>query len=195
MNIHTVSFGTKIPTMTCKVKNNETGKFVPATLYEYDCSEQADIIEIEQLPNNWGFKKVISNGMLAKKKAREKFDIDTKTYFYALKDETGKTIGISYLYERDNAQAVKFIETDPEKEYKFAGQTMLAGHALATMNDKFDRFEIRFATDEATPFYTHKCGFKRGEDKYSLEMTAKDVKKFLRKIFFRTHGKVKDIRG
>lgn len=164
-------------------------------MYEYDCKDLEDIKEVEELPTGWGFKEVISNGMRTKKAAKEKYNIDTETSFFALKDKANKTLGISYLYKRDNTLAVKFIQTDPTKAYKYAGQAMLAAHALTAMNDNCDKFEIRFATDEATPFYVHKCGFKRSEDKYSLEMKAKDVKTFLRKILFRTHGKIEDIRG
>ena len=195
MNISPISFGKKIPTISCKVKNNETGKYVPATLYEYDCRDTEDINEVENIPNKWGFKDVILNGMKTKKAANEKYGVDTETSFFVLKAPDDETIGLSYLYHRDNELAVKFIQTAPDKKYKYAGQTMLAGHALIAMNDHFDKFAVRFATDEATPFYTHKCGFKRSKDIFSLEMTAKETKKFLRKIFFRTHGKVEDIRG
>ena len=195
MNISSISFGKKIPTVNCKVKNNETGKYVPATLYEYNCQDIEDIKEVENIPNKWGFKDFILNGMKTKKAAREKYGIDTETSFFVLKDPNDRTIGLSYLYTRDNELAVKFIQTDPEKLYKYAGQAMLAGHALTAVNDHYDKFTVRFATDEATPFYIHKCGFKRSKDIYSLEMQAKDVKKFLTKMFFRTHGKIEDIRA
>ena len=195
MNISSISFGKKIPTVSCKVKNNVTGKYVPATLYEYDCLDIDDIKEVESIPYRWGFKDVILNGMKTKKAAKEKYGIDTETSFFVLQDQYNRTIGLSYLYERDNELAVKFIQTDPDRMYKYAGQVMLAGHALTAMNDHYDKFAVRFATDEATPFYIYKCGFKRSKDVYSLEMTAKETKKFLRKIFFRTHGKIEDIRA
>ena len=194
MNIQSISFGKQIPTISCKVKNNDTGKFVPATMYEYDCFDAEDIKDVEELPS-WGFKDVILNGMKTKKAAREKYGSDTETSFFVLKNEKGETLGLCYLYDRDNIPAIKFIQTNPNKKYKYAGQTMLAGLALKAQNDKKDKFEIRFATDEAKPFYIYKCGFKRGKDIYSLEMTTKELKKFLVKIFFRTHGKIEDIRA
>ena len=200
MKIFSVSFGQKFPIASCKVKNNETGKFVPAILYEYDCNDPEDIREIESLSNEWKFKNAILDGMNTKKNVAEKYGLKAPSSFYALKDSKDQIIGISYLFKRtgkvsnDACLTVKFIETKPNKIYKYAGQAMLASHALNALNDRYDKFEIRFPTDEATLFYKDKCGFKDGEDKYTLEMATIEIKKFLRKMFFRTHGRIKDIR-
>lgn len=200
MKTYSVSFGQKIPIANCRVRNNETGKFVPAILYEYDCKDKEDIEEIKNLAGDWKFKGVVLDGMQIKKNVQEGQTIEFPNRFYALKDLGDETIGISFLYKRTNklsktnSLAVKFIETSPDKTYKYVGQAMLACHALSAMNDGYDRFEIRFPIDAAVPFYKEKCGFKDGEDEYTLEMTAKEIKKFLKKVFFKTHSKIEDIR-
>ena len=38
--INNISFGKKIPLTTCQIQDKKTGKFVPATLFEYDCKDE-----------------------------------------------------------------------------------------------------------------------------------------------------------
>ena len=44
-----ISFGAKIPIAKCKIQNRETGKFENATIYEYTCTEKADIEKIKRI--------------------------------------------------------------------------------------------------------------------------------------------------
>ncbi len=194
MNIQSLSFGKKIPIATCRVKNNETRKFEPATLFEYDCTDMDDINEVYGLPDSWSFKYVISNGMRDKWKIKDEYDVDIPASFFVLKNSSNKTIGVSYLEDRDNHSALKFIQTDPSKKYKYAGQAILASHALTSLNDNFDKFEVRYPTDDAFSFYKDVCGFKDVGEKYSIELDKKGMKTFLRKFQFRTLGRVFDVR-
>ena len=194
LSVSVISFGKKIPVTTCKVRNNETRKFVPARLYEFDCKDEADIQEVKNLPLGWSFATTISSEMRAKKVAREKYDISTGHSFYVLKDNNYSTIGICSLKNDKDNFGVKFIETLTNGTCKYAGQAILASLALLALHDKRDKFEIRYPTDEAKDFYTSKCGFKQGDNLYHLQMDKKGMKKLVKKVQQRTHARVVDIR-
>ncbi len=194
MNIQSVSFGKKIPIATCRVKNNETMKFEPATLFEYDCADSEDIFEVRGLPDEWSFKEAISSAMIQKRKTMDNHGFNLPTHFFVLKNPSNQTIGISYLEDKDNHSALKFIQTDPSKRYKYAGQAILASHARTSLNDSCDKFVVRYPADDVMPFYKDVCGFKDSDEKYSVELDKKGMKNFLRKFQFRTLGRVFDIR-
>ena len=48
-----ISFGKKIPLTTCQIQDKKTGNFVPATLFEYDCKDEDDILEIVFTGKQW----------------------------------------------------------------------------------------------------------------------------------------------
>lgn len=195
MNIQQVSFGKKIPVAKCKVRNNDTHKFIRAKLYEYDCMDESDILEVKSLPVGWGFAATISNEMQTKKAAREKYDISTNHSFYVLKDEKDSTIGICSVKNDEKYFGVKFIETLSNGSYKYAGQAILASLALIALHDKRNKFEVRYPTEEAKDFYTSKCGFRQGDSLYHLSMDRKGMKKFIKNVQFRTHSPIFDVRA
>ncbi|MBE7705301.1 MAG: hypothetical protein E7Z90_05775 [Cyanobacteria bacterium SIG29] len=196
MQLSSISFGKKIPVVKGKVKQLETGRFVNVKLYEYDCMDAEDIIEVKNLPcNKWSFCLPISNGMVEKKYAREKFSIDTGYSYYTLQDDNKNTVGIVAVKDSDDYLGVKFIETDRGSKYKYSGQALLASLALMALRDKKNIFEIRFPTDEAIPFYVDKCGFKQENNSMHLSMNPKDMKKFVKRTQKRIHSPLIDIRG
>lgn len=196
MQISSISFGKKIPVVKGKVKQLETGRFVNVKLYEYDCKDAEDIMEVKNLPSiNWSFCLLIANGMIEKKYAREKFSIDTGHSYYTLQDDNKNTLGIVAVKDSDDYLGVKFIETDGNIKYKYSGQTVLASLALMALHDKKNLFEIRFPNDEAIPFYVNKCGFKEENNSMHLSMNSKDMKKFVKRTQRRIHSPLIDIRG
>ncbi len=188
-----ISFGKKIPVVSCKVKNNNTGKFEPAKLYEYDCKDTTDLEEFAKLPDYWGFKYAILSGMCEKKVYSDKHNLDTGVSYYVLKDKNEDTLGICSVKNDCDDFGVKLIQTTPAKTHKYVGQAMLASLAILGLNDNRNKFEIRYPTDEAMFFYTDKCGFKKGESKYHLEMDRKGMKKLVRNVQARTRSQIVDL--
>ena len=41
-----ISFGKKIPIAQCQIQNLATKKFEPATIYELDCHDESDLLEV-----------------------------------------------------------------------------------------------------------------------------------------------------
>ena len=194
MNNTLVSFGRKIPVSACKVKDLKTGSFVPVKMYEFDCTEQSDIDEVRNLPSCFGYKTAIATDMETKKKAKEKYSIDMGVSHYIMQTENGETLGIASVRNNEETYGVKLIQTTQNSTHKYIGQAMLASMAKIAINDNREKFEIRFPTFEAMGFYKNKCGFKHGENQHHLEMSLKDMKKFIFKTQLKTRGTVVDIR-
>ena len=192
--MQSISFGQKIPVAECKVKDIKSDKFVPVRMYEYDCKDQSDIDEVRNLPSCFGYKTAIATDMETKKKAKEKYSIDTGVSHYIMQTEDGNPLGIASVRNNEETYGVKFIQTSQHSTHKYVGQAMLASMAKIAMNDNREKFEIRFPTNEAMGFYTHKCGFKHGESHYHLEMSQKDMKKFIFKTQLKTHSTIIDTR-
>ena len=193
--MHSISFGKKNPVAVCKVKDLATKKFVPVKMYEYDCKDIEDIQEVENLPNSFGFKQAIANEMRTKKAAWEKYSLNTGVSYYVMQEGNNNVLGIASVNISENTNGVKFIQTSQNSTHKYIGQTMLAALSKLTMNDGKEKFEISFPTDDAMGFYIYKCGFKHGDNFYSLEMSPKEMKKFVFKTQMKTRSSIVDIRG
>ena len=192
--MQSVSFGRKIPVAECKVKDIQSGRYVPVKMYEFDCTEQSDIDEVKNLPSLFDYKTAIVTDMETKKQAKQKYSLDTCVSHYIMQTKEGETLGIASVRDNEEAYGVKFIQTSQHTTHKYIGQAMLASLARIALNDKKEKFEICFPTDEAMGFYTHKCGFKQGDSYYYLEMLPKDMKKFIFKTQIKTHAHIVDIR-
>ena len=193
--MQSVSFGRKIPIAECKVKDIKSGRYVPVKMYEFDCTEQSDIDEVKNLPSNFYFyKTAIATEMETKKRAKEKYSIDTGVSHYVMQSRNGEILGIACVRNNEETYGVKFIQTTQNSTHKYIGQTMLATMAKLALDDNRKKFEIFFPTDEAMDFYTKKCGFKKGDSYRNLEMYQKDMKKFIFRTQLKTHAPIVDIR-
>ena len=193
--MYSISFGKKIPVVTCKVKDLSSKKFVPVKMYEYDCREQSDIDEVKNLPVPFSYKTAIATEMETKKIAREKYSIDTGISHYIIESEQGIPLGIASVKNNEESYGVKFIQTSQNLTHKYVGQAMLASIAQIALNDNRKNFEIYFPTDDAMGFYTHKCGFKHCDSYRNLEMFEKDMKKFIFRTQLKTRAPIGDLRG
>ena len=70
---NSISFGKKIPITSCQVQDKTTGNFLPATLYEYDCKDEQDILEVVFTGKQWYFSNSIIKNMEKKLKLNEIF--------------------------------------------------------------------------------------------------------------------------
>ena len=123
-----ISFGKKIPLTTCQIQDKKTGNFVPATLFEYDCKDEDDILEIVFTGKQWYFSEAIiknmdkkfqlnklfeENPLLKKTKFRKepksKDDYDKRFFVMQLQD--GKTVGICQAQNKDNSLKLDYLES------------------------------------------------------------------------------------
>ena len=127
-----ISFGKKIPLTTCKIQEKNTGNFVPATLYEYDCKDEQDILEIVFTGSQWYFSDSIvknmgkkfklnelfkENPLLKKTKFRKepKSKDDYEKRFFVMQLEDGKTVGICQAQNRDFSLKLDYLESQNNK--------------------------------------------------------------------------------
>ena len=90
-----ISFGRKIPKIQCQIQSKETGKFIPATVYEVDCKDEADFQEIRKLDRKWHFRNDIALGMEQKHAIQTYLKQKSNVSFYAMKDNKGELIGLA----------------------------------------------------------------------------------------------------
>ena len=111
-----------------------------------------------------------------------------------MQDKNGVVLGIASVKIDENKNGISYIQTSQNKTHKYIGQTMLAALSKITLNDGKEKIEIWFLTEEAMGFYTDKCGFKRGDSLYCLEMFPKDMKKFIFRTQLKSRAPIIDIR-
>ncbi len=178
MTINSISFGRQIPLIKCHIKDKEQNKFVPATFYELDCSDEQDIETIQDMPGRWGFRNSIlctMRDIMELPESQRKY----KNYsFYILKKDDGQIVGLSEVSKEGKDKVLQYIESSNRDKYKYIGQTMLASIADIAKQEKCERVYIPNALKEAYDFYV-KCGFKPcGEQTLSLpSRKAKKLKK------------------
>ena len=105
-----ISFGQRIPTAICQIKDTKEDKFVPALVCELDCYDQSDINTISSLDGNWEHKDTIALNMRVKN-----YDImrgkGNDSRFYTLENDKGDILGITYVDDLEKSTEVRFIES------------------------------------------------------------------------------------
>ncbi len=188
-----ISFGKKVPLTQCQIKNIEKNKFVSATFCEVDCKDKEDIREIANLTGKWNFKSTIIRNMQIKHDTQDVLSAEELPSFYILQDDNGLIIGLSQVKKDGKNLSVQFIESIRDNKYKYVGQIMLAALGLDTIQHNGDKLIISSPTENATPFYIDKCGFKKRYDG-NLKMNAKHIQRFIRQTQKKTQAPLIDIR-
>ncbi len=179
MNIPQISFGRKIPRYICQIQDNETGNYVPATVYEYNCKDECDFEEVKRLNRNWIFKDNIAKCMEIRHSIQTYFNEKSNDSFFAL--QKGKELlGLVQVCTRNGISNVDYITTKPNKPYKYVGQTLLACVGKQILNGNGYQMTVDTAIDVAAPFYK-KIGFKVfGEHPFEVyKMNKDEIKTFI----------------
>ena len=188
-----ISFTKKIPISTCNIYNKKTNEFERATLYEIDCKDSEDIDYLHYLQGsdeNWDFQDSIAYD------AKEKY-LDFKYYpqcenpdkFYALETKNSEVACLCETQPLLKDINIRYIESNPNKLYKFAGQIMLANIARLLLKTS-QNLQIHSPSFEARDFYSKTCGFKQDSNGFGYELTQKDMEDFIKRIEKRTKGKI-----
>lgn len=194
MNISPLSFGKRIPIAKCQIQEKETGKFVPATIYEVDCTDKEDFLEIKNLDRKWSFKYWIGENMDMKHSLKTELNEDCNLSFYQIRDEKGELLGISQVKEMGGTHDLSFIDTKPRNPYRYTGQAFLAGIASSVLKKDGFRLIVTNPIDEAADFYRNTCGFELLGD-YIFKMNRSQIKDFIARTEERTQAPLINLKG
>ena len=188
-----ISFGRKIPIAKCHILDKEQKSFVPATVYEYDCTTKGDIQEIRKLDDSWRFTPTIANNMSIKNHSYYTQQPNHNRFFNIQKD-TGEILGLAFCEEQGKSIDVHFLETKQDDKNKFVGQALLASLCIFTLNNGQTQLRVKSALKTAEDFYKKTCGFKQ-ELKSSYLISDRHMPKFIKQTEKRTHYPIVDVQS
>ncbi|MBR6162609.1 hypothetical protein IKQ26_01785 [bacterium] len=175
-----ISFGKKIPIATCDIKDINKDKFIKATIVRYDCSDYSDIEEIRDLSSDWKFRKNVASYMGRDYNTKGTSRISPYSFF-AMKTQNGETIGYAQTKDSGEDLVLDFLESEPNKKYKYVGTNMISClSGLALKEKKYKRLYIPNPIREARGFYIKQCGFKEKTRDFTLSLDKQGMKKSLK---------------
>lgn len=185
-----VSFGKKIPLYNCQVLNKQTGKYVPATFYEYDCKDREDSVEIKNLEKKLVFRNHIAKNMENRYEDQLKGSKKTYPSVYTIMAENS-TIGLAQVDDTKSKNNLDFISTSQDGSYKYAGQTMVACIGKQSLKKNKNKLTVEIPTYQAVPFY-EKLGFTR-EGESLLKIGKNGILNLIKKTEQTTQSPILDI--
>ncbi len=193
-----ISFGSKIPISACKIYNKEAKKFERATLYEIDCKDEEDINYLNNIEGKWEYKDSVAYGAKYKYMALLGVDFEETMpcmqdwQFYSLETEDRNTACICEVHPMENSKNIEIIESNPDKKYKYAGQTLLAGIAKRILPYGFD-LEVLIPVKKAESFYSKVCGFPRNDSTFGYCVKNQGLKDFIERVEEKVQGNILNI--
>ena len=200
-----ISFGKKIPLSQVNIYDKRDNKYIPATVYELDCTDKQDIRLVKYNIYTHCFNQRIADSMEAKNlfyqglfnfQGEALWDLVRNTpdkNFYILETPYEEIMGICQVRDKnEDRDVVEFLESGGGDTYKYVGQSLLAAVAKHAASLKKD-LEISLPVDDR--FYTDKCGFKKKETGVNLEMKSDEIGNFVEKVETRTQGKMLNLRA
>ncbi len=189
-----ISFKAKIPLSNCNLLNMKTQQFEKATIYEINCRDKDDVDYINSAQGSWKYKSLITrdaqnklynfyNPRLSRKNKKE----SQVNRFYSIEDKNGNIRGLleTDLFEKDIN--IKFIESSPEKDYKFAAQNLLANIAKQAL-DLRRNVIVSMSHPSADKFYSEVCNFQKVGCHSTYILPFKYTKIFIRIVEKRTEA-------
>ncbi len=194
MNNIAISFGKKIPKMQFFIQRKDTEEFVPAIFSEVDCKDEDDYTDVKTLDRKWTFKDYIAQRISEKNSLQQYFKKLSDTSVYEMQDASGQIIGLAQTETRNGVCNIEYIESKPNNEYRYVGQSMVAAIGREALDKKCYKLTVDAPIDEAMPFYINACGFKRyGE--FSLKMNIAQIYKLIKQTELDTQAEIIDIKG
>lgn len=190
-----ISFGKKIPITKSQIFDNEHQKFVPVTCCSFDCSDKSDILEIEQMGDDWRYIGE-TLGNMRRKLERNNSGMLSPVIVYTLEKDNGEKLGLCCCDDTERRMEVNYIETKQDGKHKFAGQVLLASIGTQMLdNSRQWSFIIRNAISSAYDFYQQKCGFKENDYNSDLHMNRSETRKFIKQTEQRTKAPIIELRA
>lgn len=167
MQVSSISFGRKIQRYSCQIQNNQTGGYVPATVYEYDCNDESDILEIRNLDRKWVFKERFTHNMDIKHCVQSVFNEKTNDSFYSI--QVGNDIvGLTQISTYNGISNVDYIMTKPRNEYKYAGQMLIACAGKELLKKNGHQMTVTTAVNDVYGFYSRIGFHEYGDHLYRM---------------------------
>ena len=190
-----ISFGRKIPIIKCQIQDTDTGKFEPATVYQIDCKDESDVLEIRNLPDTWQYKLGIAKNMDRKHQLLKHYNQENDSTFYALEDERNRILGLGEIEETETGvYDLKYLESNSLGSKKYIGQALLASIAEDVLCKNGTKLTVNDAVDSAFDFYADTCGFEDVHG-YYLKMNRAQINNFIEQTEDRTQSLLLNLRG
>lgn len=186
-----ISFGKKIPILQCQILNPQTKKYIPATIFEYDCKDNKDADDINEIDGYWLFKNEIFFS------AKDKIQSPSRhkdIRIFSLENKQGKTLGLMQCKKNKNTYDINLIEKRYLDKHKYVGTLLLAAAAKETIKDRADKLTVSSPFQEAREFYINGCGFRTTSTK-TLEMDKKQIKEFIKTTEIKTNAPIINLQG
>ena len=192
MQVSSISFGRKIPRYNCQIQNKQTGAYVPATVYEYDCKDESDADDIRRLDRKWTFREHIADKMDVKHVVETYLRQKKNDSFYSIQ-VGNEIVGLTHISTYNGISNINYITTKPRNEYKYAGQTMVACISKDILKKNGYQMTVTTAIDDAYPFYS-KIGFQEYGD-HLYRMNRDDMSTLIELTELATKAPILDTKG
>ncbi|MBR6162512.1 hypothetical protein IKQ26_01295 [bacterium] len=194
-----ISFKSKIPVSECQVYDRQNKTFIPATLYEFDCRDYSDLQHFKHNVYKWTYMPGFISNMRIKfmhlcHNTGDRRVLDANK-FYSLELPDNRIVGFCETVDFRNSTNVYYLETDGERRYKYAGQSILASLSKQMLNSKVNQeMTVNAPARSARNFYIDKCGFDiRGEK--ALYLDRKGMSDFVQTFEERTRKPIVNLLG
>ncbi len=184
-----ISFGRKIPIATCQLLDKKRNAYIPTVVYLFDGKDKSDISELQELEDSWEYRDEIIDNIKYKNTNHRLFR-PCDTAIYTIEKYNGEKLGLCCADNRKKSLEVRFLESQSDKKYKFAGQCLLAAMGQTMLKTlEQEKFIIRSSLASAYSFYQDTCGFI--EANYSdLEMDRENTQRFIKRTEERTKAPI-----
>ena len=194
MNSLAISFGKRIPKMQFFIQRKDTEEFVPAIFSEVDCKDYEDYTDVKKLDRKWTFKDSIAQRIAEKNSMQLYLKKSTGTSVYEMHDINGELIGLVQTETQNGICNIEYIESKPNNEYRYVGQSIVTAIGQEALTKNCHLLTVLAPVDDAIPFYTNTCGFKRfGE--FSLKMNFKQIQELIEKTAQKTNAPIINLQG
>ena len=192
-----ISFKAKIPISECQIYDREKKQFTNATLWEYDCKDYSDIKHFKMNFRRWTYMEGFISGMRNKYRDFCQGLLNKESEqdrFYSLELPNNYIVGFCETTDNNEKINIHYLETQRDRRYKYAGQSILASLAKKMINSFNDPImTIDHPANSARNFYINKCGFQPYGEK-ALHMYKYNMSDFVKTFEERTQSPIIDYR-
>ena len=113
---------------------------------------------------------------------------------YEIKTDDDETIAICRTWQTgENSCDIEYLESKPDSQYHFAGQTILASIAKEELKRNCEKLTVLSPIASAYSFYKKACGFRYNDD--FLEMNKYELQDFIKRTEQKTKHKLEEIKN
>ncbi len=177
-----LSFGKKIPIAKCQIYDKLEDKFIPAQIFELDCSDDTDIEYLrKKIKGPFGYTKFIISDMKEKSLFQNFYKVYDDVRFYILENKKNGILGFTEFTDHNNTLTVKWLEARRDKQFKYVGQSLISSITMKMLKGNYFHLKVSNPTRDAFEFYSDKCGFDT-ENKSLFDMNREKASEFIKNV-------------